>query len=323
MALFGSSSRTANIVFDDYIVRMIENNGKDLNSVRNIKEKYLPEKIIENGRIVDEPAFFNFMKNAVQEWGIKNRQARFFVPQSLVILREIEIPNDVKKDDIKGYINIEVGNTIHFPFKNPIIDIYPRQNESNKVTVLAAPESELLKYTELLSDIMLKPTVAEIQPLGIYRYFLHTSNDIDAHKAYMLIEYNISSVNISIFHQHRLEFLRHQPLHSLKEFWEVNLEGNTFTFTGDESRLQGEIDDQLNEIDRIMNFYRFSLHQGEKEVNEFVIVGDTPHLERIVSQMSERFPITVTLLDVKEQLDGETISRAFIPALGLGLRGGK
>lgn len=323
MALFGSSSRTANIVFDDYIVRMIENNGKDLNSVRNIKEKYLPEKIIENGRIVDEPAFFNFMKNAVQEWGIKNRQARFFVPQSLVILREVEVPDDVKQEDIKGYIHLEVGNTIHFPFKNPIFDVLPKQEGSNKVTVVAAPENELLKYTEILTDVSLKPSVAEIQPFGIYRYFLHNTAKSDLNLAYMFVEYNLTSVNISIFRGNKLEFLRHQPLIALKEFWEIDVETSSFTFIGDDIRYQGEIDDQLNEMERIMNFYRFSLHQGEHQVNELIIVGDSPHLAKITKLIAERFTQQVTTLEVQEQVDGEVLSTAFIPALGLALRGGK
>src|SRR5690606_5406689 len=136
--------------------------------------KPLPQHIIENGRIVDEPAFYEVMKEAVREWGIRQRNVRFFAPQSLVILREIDIPEDVDPKDMKGYINLEIGNTIHFPFKNPIFDIYPRKASSNKVTVLAAPENELLKYAEIFSDVSLKPDAVEIQPLGIYRYFLHT-----------------------------------------------------------------------------------------------------------------------------------------------------
>lgn len=323
MFSFGRSRRTANLVIDDYIIRMVENNGKDLNSLRIAAEKAVPDNIIENGRIVDEPAFYEFMKATVSEWGIKNRNVRFYAPQSLVILREIEVPDDVKTDGVKSYINIEIGNTIHFPFKNPIFDIFPRQNESNKVTVLAAPEDELLKYTAIFSDVSLHPTAIEIQPLGIYRYFLHTKGSNATTQPYMIIEYNLMAVNISIFHEHRVEFLRHQPLNVSKNYWKLNEETNQFEFDGDDIRYQGEIEDQLNEIDRMMNFYRFSLHHGNKEVSELIVVGDSPHLHKIANLIDQRYQIPVTLVDVMEQINGDVLPRAFIPALGLALRGGK
>lgn len=320
---FGKSKRTANILIEDYVIRMIENNGEDLISLNITAEKPLPKNLIENGKILDEPDFFEFMKETVQEWGIRGRNVRFFVPQSLIILREVEIPEDVTKENVKQYIEFEIGNTIHFPFKNPIIDVYSDISKDRKVTVLAAPENELLKYTSIFADVSLKPTVAEIQPLGIYRYFIHKQADIQEEKVYMIVEYNLSSVNVSIFHDHKVEFLRHQPLTASKDFWEYNEETGTFNFTGDEMRYQGEVDDQLNEIDRLMNFYRFSIHQGEKQVNELIVVGDTPYLEKITNLIRQRYPsIGTTMLQPEEQLNGERIDQQFIPALGLALRGG-
>src|SRR5699024_10669492 len=276
-----------------------------------------------NGRIVDEPQFYEFMKITVQEWGIRHRSVRFFVSQSLIILRKIEIPDDVKKDNIKNYIQFEIGNTIHFPFKNPVFDIYKNGTGLNKVTVLAAPEDELLKYTHTFSDVSLKPIAAEIQPLGIYRYFLQKQPTSHEDKVYMIVEYNVSSVNISIFHDHKVEFLRHQPLTISKNYWKYNEEINAYDSFGDDVHYEGEVEDQLNEIDRLMNFYRFSLHHGEKEVNQLIIVGDSPNLLEIKHLVEERYNIPVVLLETEENINGEPISSSFIPALGLALRGGK
>src|SRR5690625_4707335 len=161
MLSFGKSKRTVNISIDDYALRMVENNGKDLISLRSSAEKYLPKGMIENGRIIDEPAFYQWMKETVSEWGIKHRNVRFFVPQPLVILREIELPSDVEQDGVKQYITMEIGNTIHFPFKNPIFDIYPMNVQTKKTTVIAAPEDEILKFTEIFSDVSLKTTAIE------------------------------------------------------------------------------------------------------------------------------------------------------------------
>lgn len=322
MFSFGKSKRTANLLIDDYVIRMVENNGADLASLRTVVEEPLPEGVIESGRIVDEPAFFEFMKEIVQAWGIKGRSVRFFVPQSLVIIREIELPEDVMPEDAASYIHLEIGNSIHFPFKNPIFDLYPVQDQAHKVTIIAAPEDELMKYTLTFADVSLKPTVAGLQPIGIYRYFLHKRLE-PSEQVYMVIEYNLSSVNISIFHKEKLEFLRHQPLTASKDDWQFNEETKSFEFTGDDMTYQGELEDQLNEIERLRNFYRFSIHHGEKVVNELLIVGDSPYLDKIANLIKERYNIDVTVLEAEEEIDGESIPPKFIPALGLALRGGK
>src|SRR5699024_1447507 len=114
--------------------------------------------------------FFEFMKDAVDEWGIKNRRVRFYAPQEQVIMREIELTEEVKEDELKQYITMEIGHTIHFPFKNPVFDLYDtkKAESENKVTVLAAPEEELIKYTEIFDDVTLEPVAVDVQPLGIY-----------------------------------------------------------------------------------------------------------------------------------------------------------
>src|SRR5690625_3622267 len=118
MFSFGKSKRTANIVIDDYVIRMVENNGKDLASLRIVAEKPIPNNIIDNGRVVDEPEFYEFMKTTVQEWGIRNRSVRFFVPQSIMILREIELLEDVKKTKRKDTYNVKSAILYTFNLKN-------------------------------------------------------------------------------------------------------------------------------------------------------------------------------------------------------------
>lgn len=324
MFSFRKSRRIANILIEDYVVRMVENNGDDLLSLHTIAEKPIPKQVIKNGRLIDELTFFELMQEAVEEWEIKGKRVRFFVPQSLIILREVEVPEDITEKNVKQYIEFEVGNSIHFPFKNPIVDVYENISKDRKVTVLAAPEDELMKYTTIFTDLSLKPMVADIQPLGIYRYMLYKESTVLMNKVYMIIEYNLTSINVSIIHNHKVEFIRHQPLMSSKDYWDFKKETGQYVFTGNESRYLGEVKDQLNEIERVMNFYRFSIHQGNQEVNELIVVGDTPYLKNIIEAINERFPsISTTNLQVTEKLDGELIENKFIPVLGLALRGGE
>lgn len=326
MFSFGKSKQIANIVIDDYVIRIVKNNGKDFTSITTLAEKSIPQGTIQNGRIVDELLFYQFMKDIVQEWQLKHRLTRFNVPQELVIMRDIDIPNHIQKNEIKQYITMEIGNTIHFPFKNPVFDLYdlPQQAEINKVKILAAPEEEIIKYTQIFTDVSLKPIAVDVHVLGVYRYFLKQQNVLQNKKVYFILEINLLSANISIYHQHRVEFLRYQSLNIAQYDWEPSKEMPLhFIFNGDELRLQGEIDDLINELGRLMNFYRFSIHHGEKSITDLVILGDFPNLEQIGNKLKQRFDLPITILNVDEPIQNEQINRSFIPALGLALKGGK
>lgn len=320
MFSFGKNKRVVNLSIDDYAIRMVENNGKDLSSIKITQEKQIPQSIIDRGKIVDELAFFDFMKSLVQQWGVKHRQVRFFAPHDLVIMREIDIPS-VPHDEVNEYITMEIGNTIHFPFKHPVFDIYdlPETETVEKVTVLAAPEEEISKYTEIFADAKLTPIAVEVHGLGTYRYFLSQQHAINKDDVYLFFELNMTAVNISIFHKHKLEFLRYHPLNIANSDWKATEDeaGLRWTFTGDKTDLQGEISDQINDIERLMNFYQFSLHQGGQTVTQIVLLGDYPELDDIKSRLQERYETPITLLT------NEEVSSVFIPVLGLALKGEK
>lgn len=327
MFSFGKSKKVINITLDDYIIRFIENNGKDLTSITTLAEKIIPQGTIQNGRIVDEMGFYEFMKEVVQEFRIKKCLCRFFVPQEMVIIRNLNIPNNVKQNEIKHYITMEIGNSIHFPFKDPVFDIYniPQENDDVKsVTIIAAPEEEVIKYAQVFSDVDLKPIAVDMQSLGVYRYFLHQHGVLQDNKVYFLLEMSLLSANISIFHNNLLEFHRYQSLNLSRDNWDISEEAPyTFSFKEGETYLHGLIENLMTEIERLMNFYRFSIHQGEKNVTDIILTGDFPYLD-LVKEAIKRFDLPITILDMDEVMfDHELSSRGFIPAFGLALKGGK
>src|SRR5699024_6394336 len=175
MFSFRKAKRIVNIVIDDYMIRMVENNGKDLSSINITAEKLLPEQTVQYGRLIDDMGFFEFMKELVEEWALKKRLVRFYVPHELVIMRELELTEDVVEDELKQEITMEIRHTIHYPLNDPVFDIYDRRKlaDEKKVTVPAAPEEEIIKYVNVFHDVHLHAESVDVQPLGIYRYFVH------------------------------------------------------------------------------------------------------------------------------------------------------
>src|SRR5690625_6168036 len=96
-----------------------------------------------------------------------------------------------------------------------------------------------------------------------------------------MLECNLTSINISIFNNNKVEFIRHQVLNIDQKDWEAdNNHPLQWTFAGDKTRLHGELTDQIVELERLMSFYQFSIHQGNKAVTDLIVTGD---LDEIVN----------------------------------------
>ncbi|MFD1066567.1 type IV pilus biogenesis protein PilM [Oceanobacillus locisalsi] len=322
------SKKMIHISIKDYAIRLVETNGRDISLVKFVEERVLPAGIIEQGKIIDEIAFYEFMKTTVKELRIKNRQVRFNVPDPIVIMRQAEVPSKLKaKEEIREYLQMEIGKHIHLPFSDPIIDLIdPEQRETEQIYFFAAPGEELRKYTEIFADADLKPIAADVGILGDYRYFEHM-DQVQEDRVYLIIECNVTSVHLGIFHKHQLEFLRYQDLDldliRPEQDWEM--QRHAWTYVQDEETVAEVMQDQVNELERVMNFYRFSLHKGEKSVTDMVLLGDYPALHTIYKSMRNRFEgVSVTRLQERwTPAIGEQIDTVFIPAFGLALRGGK
>ncbi|WP_026906457.1 type IV pilus biogenesis protein PilM [Paucisalibacillus globulus] len=321
--MFGRPTKVINIDIEDYVMRLIESNGSNnISSIKIMEERVIPYGLIENGKIIDEIGFFEYMKDLVKELVIKHRHVRFYVPNSLVIMRQVEFPADLRDKDIHDFFKVEIGKSLHLPFKNPVFDVHYNENvrlenDIRMGTFFAAPREELVKYTEILADVSLKPVAADVLALGIYRYFHHTTK-VNREKVYLFVELNATSINLSIFRNHDIEFLRFQNL----DLHLINRgETGELVFKEDADFVTGILEDQISELERIMNFYRFSIQKGEKMVDEIILLGDHPELKSFYQKVNERFEIPVQLLKgvLLEKKDKEVESK-YIPALGLALK---
>lgn len=322
------SKKIIHISIKDYAIRLVETNGRDISMVKLVEERILPPGMIEQGKIVDEMAFYDFMKTTVKELRIKNRQVRFNVPDPIVIMRQAEIPTKLKeKEEIRDYLQIEIGKSIHLPFQEPIIDlVYPEQRDAEQINFFAAPGEELRKYTEIFADADLKPIAADVGMLGNYRYFEHM-DQVHTDHVYLIVEFNIASIYLGIFHQHQLEFLRYQDLDLdfIHPEQDLETEKVIWKYVQDEVTVQGIMQDQVNELERVMNFYRFSLHKGERSVTDIVLLGDYPSLHAVYKSLKIQYEgVSITRLQERwTPATGEQIDTVFIPVFGLALRGGK
>lgn len=288
------------IVISDYVMRALVLKGATVDQPV-IYEMPLPKMAVQEGSISDEMAMYELIKENVQNWGGRKQNVRFLVPDTSILLKTFEHPADISGKNLKEYVQMEVGQSIHLPFQEPLIDVHDPIEGDGKAVLFAAPPDEVGKMIGLILDNHLHPQVADIRALCNLRLLEHIEF-IDTNRTYLVTDWSINELSICIYSNGEVEFLRFQTIDTDPDNWQQNIVGNgevEFTYTADLNDFRAATTDQVLEIDRMMNFFKFSLHKGEREVDEIVVMGDHPLLQSIEALLNENLPTPVSIVNDK------------------------
>jgi type IV pilus assembly protein PilM len=307
--LFQPRHKVANLVIKDHVIRYVETKPNDPLSVHKWGERHLPKGIIHDGKIIDRETLEMILEECVDEWKLKKRRVRFIVPDPFVIIRRIPLPADLEEDEIRGYLFMELGTTIPLPFDNPVFDyvVLEKTQEATAVLLFAAPEDSVLSYAQLLEDVKLRPIAADVSPLCAYRLF-YIADQVKKDDHILLIQFDESSVNVSAFAEHKPVFMRHLLL---EQYEEINTEKD--------QQLVDPFEDIYKEMERMMSFYSFSIHQGKQQITRVFLMGDHPRLSHVYQALQERLDVPVEQLSAAM---ASAVDARYHLAWGLGLKEG-
>jgi type IV pilus assembly protein PilM len=325
-SLFSNNKRVINLIISDHSIRFIELKNANLHHVHRWGEHLLPDGIIREGKIIDRATLLMILEECLGNWKIQKRLVKFLIPDPLVIIRKIKIPKDVKEDEIKGYLYLELGTSIHLPFEEPVFDtfILSKDIDSTEILLFAAPEKQVMEYSNLLTELRLKPIAAEISPLAIYRLYHHLDM-ATSDESLMVVQFDIDRVNISMFENQAPIFMHYLPLEFNTITWDiqrVSNEEHELKFIGDPGELANTFEEYFREIRKLMDFYRYSIHQGSKSITKILLNGDHPLIEIILSELEARFEVPVVTITSRELSIAKSgkIPMAQYLALGLALK---
>jgi type IV pilus assembly protein PilM len=324
ISLFSAKNRIINLVINDHSIRFVELKQSTPPAAQKWNERFLPPGIITDGKIVDIDSLTSILEECIDEWKIKRRPIRFIVPDSLVIIRKVSIPVDVQDDEIKGYLYLELGSSIHLPFEEPVFDYYPlgSTGKTKDLLLFAAPEQFVMEYADLFSRLKLNPIAADISPLSLYR--LYHSIELSVEKEVLFtVQFDLTSVNLCIFDGSIPLVMRQFGLPFNMENWEIKPDITgliEYKYIGDAEELVIQFEDIFKEINKLLDFYRYSLSSNEKkDVSKFLLNGDHPMITAIYDEMRERFDIPLMRLSIEAEAKGSVPANLLL-SLGLALK---
>ncbi|MEH7106632.1 MULTISPECIES: type IV pilus biogenesis protein PilM [Bacillaceae] len=328
-SLFSSKNRIINLVISDHSIRLLELKQFNPPLAHRWSEHFLPAGIISDGKIQNQDSLESILEECIDEWKIHRRQVRFIIPDSLVIIRKISVPSEIQDDEIKGYLYLELGSTIHLPFDEPVFDFYPlgSNGKTREILLFAAPEQNVMEYADLLSKLKLNPIAADISPLAIYRLYRQLDTEL-VNENLFAVQFDLTSVNLTIFERSVPLVMRQFPLPFNMDQWKIKEDsGNNlvYNYIGNTDELDLQFDDIFREINKLIDFYRYSLHKEHNQISKFLLYGDHPMLNIIYDGMLERFETPTEMIAIDMDSKGNSVklpSSQLLP-LGLALKGGQ
>jgi type IV pilus assembly protein PilM len=325
MELLNGNNRRVSIIVKDHVIRFVEQLKP--NVFHSFGEKRLPSGIIRAGNIIERETLVMILEECIENWRIKSVRTLFCVPDSSYVIRKTTVPSHVPDDEVKGELYFELDEKLHLPFTDAVLEacVVGELNQEKTVIVVASPEKTISDYQSLFEEVKLKPVVADVSSLSMYRLFysLDLANSIDH---FLLIQINLDSINMTIFHQDIPVFTRHLQVFFDEKLWETTTNRSgllTWTFIGENQQLASQVQDFSLELERIINFYHFSVHKGVVQVTKVVMTGDHPHLDWYTAKCKEA--ITVPITTIPETLfktqSNQNIPSRFYEAIGLSLHG--
>ncbi|WP_042472160.1 type IV pilus biogenesis protein PilM [Bacillus ndiopicus] len=297
MFKFKKKSHVA-IELNDYILRVLVKKGEH-SAQWETHDILLAQGIVQDGVIVDEVELFKIIKNNIALFGGKKQFVRTFVSDTSVLLKTFEHPDDVEGSKLKPYVQMELGRTVHLPFHEPLIDVYDPIEGDGQATLFAAPSEEVTKLVNLLLDAPLTPEAIDIRALSNLR-LLEKMGKFQENKTYMITNWLINELTVCIYSNGQVDFLRFQTIDTDLAKWHGIVDSKNevmFSYTGEEGDYRMLLVDRVMELDRIMNFFRFSLHKGEKMIDEIIVMGDNPWLPTISELIAESLPVAIKIVD--------------------------
>ncbi|MCR2806517.1 type IV pilus biogenesis protein PilM [Paenibacillus soyae] len=300
----------------------------------------LPAGLIEDGKVNDWVQLEHKIKEALGTSRFSSKTVHFAIPSQLVMVRSLRLP-DIAHLELRKLIQFEMNNNFRLAFEDPFYDFVklPRSDmreeaggENNnqpmcEVMVVAAPVQVLRQYRQLFESLGLVPSSFEIGPFSLLR--LMENSGLLENNVQILVNVNERQCEITIISDGHMQITRHVEI-IFKSIIQEPAEGQNEnewlnSYSSPEQTFHNGVLDLIAEIERLMNFYNYTLNNGQKILNNILLAGDLPEMIKVRNIMAQNMNQPVRLIEWSDlHVTGShtewKVHELAIP-LGLALRG--
>lgn len=253
------------------------------------------------------------LRGRLKEWVKKERlqgkSIHLSIPTSQIIIRKLQIATANPKE-LDQLIDLEVETALHLPFLNPVYDYIAAGSEEQATNILlyASPQNWIKQCIELLQSAGLKVKHAELPSTAFARAI--QAQYKDSLEDTILVHLDDANVEVYMFHEGNPVFMR-----VINEYDYSGSEDGSFT---------PELITSINaEIARLLNFYQYSIHDGQTRINQAIIAGAKQGRNQLAAALNQAQPdMKVETIELQSSTRKKSRLRAdeFIIPYGLAIK---
>ncbi|GGG55538.1 type IV pilus biogenesis protein PilM [Paenibacillus radicis (ex Gao et al. 2016)] len=340
----------------DEAIKLCEIREKRDRSVRivNYAAAPLPAGAVKDGRIIELETMQSTLKELLAVNKIGARHVHFAIPSPTTMVRLLQLP-DIPHHELKKLVQYEMKHNVHVAFEQPHYDfvkLATSRNAAEKavnpvssaeletaaalgepvssqpladVLVAAAPLQVLEAYNELFMKLKLIPDSFEIKAFSMIRLLEKTKTNVNG--LHLIVDVNRTSSELTIIEDGVFRMTRTAEI-SFKSMTEGAVgESREWlsAFASPEQTFANAVQDLASELERLMNFYFYTLTTSERHFQSIIVTGDVEEMDKLQEGLRSnlRQPVVVpnwSGLNVTDTADDWSYSDYAVP-LGLALRG--
>lgn len=278
--------------------------------VETFAQEMLPENAINETEIKDIEEVGRILHSLVKRIKPRSQHAAVAVSGASVITKSIEVPSDLKENEIESQVMVEAERYIPYPLAEVNLDFTilgpSKKNPSNLDVLLAASRSENIdSRVELLSYAALIPTVIDVEAFAFERAFRLIAPQLPNRgrdQTVAIIDLGNSMTHLNVVHDGRSVYTREQLFGGGQLVDEIQ---RRYGLTFEEAliaRKQGglpedyqsevlkpHLDSLLQQISRSLQFFYSST--SFTELNYIILAGHTATLPGIAEKCQKELGI--------------------------------
>jgi len=299
--------------------------------LEKVAQSVIPAHVLEDGKVKQVDTMAELLRQTMRDANIRSKNVHLVVPSQYVVIRHLQLP-DLPYKPLRKLIDFELQQSIHLPFDDPVYDFVKTSrdpadlsmieseedmpvNPQADVTLIASSRSTVDPLLASVKKAGLKAVALDIRALALSRAYRRLGHD-KSQMTTMFVDVAETSTDIHIFQGDVLKFTRNIPMSF--ENYVIDRERNQpLDALGVLEYFQGNTDfrsftqDLTYEVDRSVNFFRYTLNNRESSLDGIILTGVLPKSGVMAEFLQERFPDTPVRA---MSFDGIELSTAAEPA---------
>ncbi len=305
---------------------------KGILSIENLIDIPTPAEAIIDGNIEKKELLVSILQKALNENGINAKEGICTNNSSLIINREILIP-DVKEEELDTVVRYEIQQYLPINLDDYVLQMtkigeeFSDEGKKLEIRAIAYPEKMAKGYYDLLMALNLKPFALDVNYNALNKLLNHieaiNNHKLNIEESLVFIDMGATSLDVNIYNNGVLKFTRiikaggkyldeilyenmNIPIEEIEKFKSQDIDLKEEELEFQNQIIIDTLDEWVDKIEKIIQFYKSK--NFDDDINKIFIYGRTSRIKNLDQYITSKIGIeTIKIRNIPEIINDSNI----------------